>query len=191
MVLAARSSQSSPGAEASRRAATSVSVEPVKSVPVVLEFFVEALGVDQVAVVGEGQRAVRAFDVDRLGVLLLAGAGGGVAGVADGDVAGEVAEVVLIEDLGDEAHARADVESWSVSGGDSGAFLAAVLECVDAVEGGAGYVLARGVHPEDAAFVLPDGARQWLDSHTQRNGNSLKQRSWHLNGLRVRPVPEY
>ena len=77
--------------------------------------------------------------------------------MADGDVAGEVAEVLFVEDLGDEAHAGAGVDLVAVCGGDAGAFLAAVLQGVDAVEGDAGYVFAGGVHPEDATFLAPLG----------------------------------
>ncbi|MCH8234778.1 MAG: hypothetical protein IIC29_01480, partial [Chloroflexi bacterium] len=45
-------------------------------------------GVHHVAVVAQCQRTNRALDDDRLGVRWVAGAGGGVAGVADGHVAG-------------------------------------------------------------------------------------------------------
>ena len=101
------------------------------------------------------ERAVGAVDADGLGVLLAAGAGGGVAGVADGDVAGKVAEVVLLEDLGDEAHAAVHVDAEAVGGGDAGALLAAVLQGVDAVEGDAGYVFIGCVDAEDAALLAP------------------------------------
>ena len=49
-----------------------------------------SLGVDQVAVVGDGDLAVRAVDQERLRVLQLALARGGVAGVADGKMAGQL-----------------------------------------------------------------------------------------------------
>ena len=45
--------------------------------------------VDEVAVVADGDLAVRAVDEERLGVLELALAGGRIARVADGDVAGQ------------------------------------------------------------------------------------------------------
>ena len=59
-------------------------------------------GVDQVAVVGQRQRAAVVAD-DRLGVLPLRGAGGGVAHVADRHVADQRAQRVLVEHLGDQA----------------------------------------------------------------------------------------
>ncbi len=125
-----------------------------------LEVVAQDLGVDQVAVVTHGERAVSAFDANGLGVLFAAGACRRVAGVADGDMAGKIAEVVLFEDLGDEAHAAVHVDPEAVGGGDAGALLAAVLEGVDAVEGDAGYVFIRRVDAEYAALLspgLPDG----------------------------------
>ena len=122
-------------------------------VALVFEVVAQELGVDDVAVVAQRERAVGAVDADGLGVLLAAGAGGGVAGVADGDVAGEVAEVVLLEDLRDEAHAAVHVDAEAVGGGDAGALLAAVLEGVEAVEGDAGDVFVRRVDAEDAALL--------------------------------------
>ena len=58
-------------------------------------------GVDDVAVVAERQLPVRAADPERLGVIEVAGAGGRVARVADGELARQVAQVIFIEDLRD------------------------------------------------------------------------------------------
>ena len=49
----------------------------------------QLVGVDQVAVVGDRDLAVRAVDQERLGVLELALARGRVARVADGEMAGQ------------------------------------------------------------------------------------------------------
>ena len=56
-------------------------------------------GVGEVAVVAEGQRALAVAREDRLGVGEDRAAGGGVAGVADRDVAGEPGEDRLGEDV--------------------------------------------------------------------------------------------
>jgi hypothetical protein len=121
----------------------------------VLEGVSKRLGVDYVAVVSEGDRAVRAFDVDRLGVLVAAGAGGGVSRMADRDVAGKLAEVLFVKDLRDQAHACAVVDAMAVCSSDAGALLAAVLQGVDAVEGDARYVFIGCENTEDATFLAP------------------------------------
>ena len=64
----------------------------------------------------------------RLGVAQLAGAGGGIAHVADGGLAGELfAEHPRREDLADQAHAGVAVEGVAVGDDDAGRLLAAVL----------------------------------------------------------------
>jgi hypothetical protein len=97
-------------------------------VALIFEVGAEHVGVDEVAVVAEGDLAVRAVDAEGLGVLYAAGAGGGVAVVTDGDVAAEVTEVFFVEDLGDEAHAELGMEVVAVGCDDTGALLASVLE---------------------------------------------------------------
>src|SRR4030042_1501559 len=113
------------------------------------------LGVEQVAVVAQGELAMLSLHVHRLGVLDAAGAGGGVAVVADGHEAGKERQVVLIEHLGDQAHSGANVDAASVACGDAGALLAAVLEGVDTVEGDPCYVFVRREHAEDATLLSP------------------------------------
>ena len=54
-------------------------------------------GVHQVAVVRDGDLAVRAVDQDRLGVLQAALAGGRIARVPDGDVPGQGLERAFVE----------------------------------------------------------------------------------------------
>ena len=62
-------------------------------------------GVDQVAVVADGDLPARGIGDERLRVGQIAGAGGGVANVADGARAFQPVERVGREDLRDEAHA--------------------------------------------------------------------------------------
>ncbi len=88
------------------------------------QLLVQLERVDQVAVVGERDLAARAVGalraLHRLGVLPGVGAGGRVAHVADRELAGERAQVVLAEDLVDEAElaARDDVPA-AVGRGDA------------------------------------------------------------------------
>ena len=116
--------------------------------------FASSCGVDQVAVVAERDRAVGGGAERRLGVLPGAGAGGGVAAVADREVALERGERGLVEDLRDQAHVLVDQDLAAVADRDAGRLLAAVLEGVEAEVGQLGDVLARRPDAEDAAGVL-------------------------------------
>src|SRR5439155_20356951 len=61
------------------------------------------------------------------------GPGGGVAGVGDGHIAGEAADDLLVEDLGDQTHAAVRArDALDVHGHDPGRLLAAVLQAIEA-----------------------------------------------------------
>ena len=45
----------------------------------------------------------------------------------DGNMPGQLAQRSLVENLGDQAHLGVNFENITVGGGDSGAFLSAVL----------------------------------------------------------------
>ena len=93
----------------------------------------------------------------RLGVLPGGGPLGGVADVADGHVAGEVGQGLVVEDLGDQAEVLVDEDLGAVGGGDAGRLLAAVLEGVQAEVAQTGDVLTGGPHTEDAALLTWGG----------------------------------
>ena len=99
-------------------------------------------------------RAVGAVDEEGLGVLDAAGAGGGVAGVADGGEALEMQKVFLLEDLRDEAHVLVDDDALAVGCGDACALLTSMLQSIETEEGDSGDVFSRGIHPEDAAGLV-------------------------------------
>ena len=114
----------------------------------------ELVGVDQVAVVAERDRAVVGRAEGRLGVLPGAGAGGGVARVADGEVTLERLERGVVEDLRDQAHVLVDQDLAAVADRDAGGLLAAVLQRVEAEVDELGDFLARRPDAEHAAGVL-------------------------------------
>ena len=111
-------------------------------------------GVGQVAVVAEGEVDAAGLAEHGLGVAPGAGAGGRVAGVADGEVARQPAECPLVEDVGDETHVLDDGDRPAVRHRDPRRLLPAVLEGVEAQVGEVGDGLAGGVHAEDAAGLL-------------------------------------
>lgn len=71
--------------------------------------------------------------------------------MANGQVAGQAAELVFIEDVGHQAHAGVHPQGAVVRRGNAGALLAAVLERIEPKEDEAGNVLAGSVYPEDTA----------------------------------------
>ena len=73
-----------------RLAITSESVELLKVVAFLQQFFAEMFGVDDIAVMGDGHDIIAAADDDRLGVADAAGTGGGIAVMTYGDIAGEL-----------------------------------------------------------------------------------------------------
>ena len=88
---------------------------------------------------------------DGLGVAPLRGAGGRVAGVADGERPGQAGDGALVEDGGDKAHVPHDGDGLAVADGHAGGLLAPVLQREHAVEGELGDGLAGRVHAEDTA----------------------------------------
>ena len=131
--------------------------------------------VDQVAVVGEGQGPVHRLDHVGLGVAQPLRAGRGVAGVADGEVAGHGSQVLLGEDLADEAHPLVHVGGAPVAGDDAGCFLAPVLQGVEGEEGEAGDGLARGADGEDpTGFARAVG---WVHAGCGSSGSTRRRRA--------------
>ena len=115
--------------------------------PFVLEVLADVDGVDEVAVVGHGDRPEAGLDDERLGVLDLARPRGRVPVVADGVVAGELAQHVAVEDVRDQPHRPVREQVATVRGDDAGALLAAVLQRVQTEVG-----QIRGLRvPVDAA----------------------------------------
>ena len=115
------------------------------------------------------------------------GAGGGVARVADREVALERLEGRLVEDLRDQAHVLVDQDLATVAHRDAGRLLPAVLEGVQPEVGQLGDVLAGGPHAEDAARVLR-ALVLGVDGHGQTAvaARPLARRLGHGCSLRAR-----
>ncbi len=111
-------------------------------------------GVHEVAVVAEGEGSNTVVLEDGLGVVPGGGAGGRVAGVPDREIALEGGERGLVEHLRDQPEILVDQDVVAVGDRDAGGFLAAVLLGEETEVRQTGDVLARGPHPEQAAFVF-------------------------------------
>ena len=79
----------------------------------------------------------------------------------DRDLAVEAAQLLLVEDLGDEAHVAQDGQAALVGDGDPGGLLAAVLEREEPEVGHPRHVALRRADPEDAAHqaTVPSSRR--------------------------------
>ena len=70
--------------------------------------------------------------------------------MADAQMTLQVAQIVLVEYLGDQAYALLNVRGLAVTGGDAGRLLAAVLlQRVYGEVGQAGNVRSRGAYPKE------------------------------------------
>jgi hypothetical protein len=125
-----------------------------KAHPALEQFLAQGRGVDQVAVVGNGQRAVSRFDQEWLGVAGRGRAGGGIAGVPDGVVSLQWGQVLRGKHLRDQAHVFVQAQGMPVRDRDAAGLLAAVLQGEHAKEGHPRYVFLRGKNADDAALLV-------------------------------------
>ena len=107
------------------------------------ELLAQLRRVDEVAVVPERDRAPAAVLDQRLRVRPVRRAGRRVARVADRGVAVQAAQLLLVEDLRDEAHVAQHRQPAVVGDGDPGRLLAAVLQREEAEVGDARDVALR------------------------------------------------
>ena len=117
------------------------------------EFLPELRGVGEVAVVSNGQSAFGTIRGERLRVVDGGCAGGGIARVANGNVAVEIAHHLRGEHIFHQAHAPVYKKLFAIAGGDAGAFLSAMLKCVVPVVGHLGSI-GLPVNAKDAAVVF-------------------------------------
>ena len=116
------------------------------------QLLVQLDDVDEVAVVAERDLAPVGA-VDRLRVLPRVGAGRAVADVADRHVALQRAQLLLVEDLVDEALVAHGHDVAALRRGDAGRLLAAVLERVEREVREPRDLAAGGDDAEDAALI--------------------------------------
>src|SRR5918999_170049 len=136
----------------------------------VAELRVQLHRVDEVPVVRERYlAAVRA--PDRLSVLPSRRSRGRVTHVSHRHLTLKRTQLLLVEDLGDEAEVAHGHDVALVGGRDAGGLLAAVLERVEREVGEAGDVVLRRIDAEDAALVARTVAiRKWLLTHPRSGG---------------------
>ena len=94
------------------------------------QFVAQDVGVDEVAIVRDGELAAEAIDDKGLGIFHRARSGGGITGMADGPLALQTLQFRLPKNLRDKAHVAMQLEgrAGAVAGDDTGALLPAMLE---------------------------------------------------------------
>ncbi len=112
----------------------------------------EGNGVDQVAVMGHAERKALVGGHEGLGVDDAGFAGCGIADMADRQVAGKALQGAFAEHIGHEAHVFVQHGLFAITGNDPGAFLATMLEGVEAkIDELGGILVAKNA--TDTAFV--------------------------------------
>src|SRR4029078_12683210 len=101
----------------------------------------------ETAVWGAREGVMPDIAVERLGVAPRRRPGGGVPGVADGEVPGEGGEGLVVEDVRNEAHVLHDGDRLSVAHRHARGLLATMLDRVEAEVGEVRHGLVRRVDP--------------------------------------------
>ena len=90
------------------------------------------IGIYKISVVAKSHVSLDMADDDRLDIIGVFSAGGGIAHMADSDAAAaQVGQLILRKNFCYEAIAAMLPEKAVIGHGDAAAFLAAVLECVE------------------------------------------------------------
>ena len=90
----------------------------------------------------------RALHDEGLSILNLAGAARRVAGMANGNVSRQPSEIFFGKSLGNKTHLPMDVKGHTVTGGNTRAFLATVLQRVQPKVGYTCDILSRRIYPK-------------------------------------------
>ena len=154
-IVFATASSSGASSEEISAAITSVSEVEPSLTPRAASSSRSFVGVREVAVVAERDRPRAAVVDERLRVRPVRRAGGRVARVPDRGLAAQAAQLLLVEDLRDEAEVAQRREPALVGDGDPRRLLAAVLEREEAEVGEPGDVAVVRVDAEDAAHRGP------------------------------------
>ena len=89
-----------------------------------------------------------------LGITLPTGTRCGIAIMSDGNVAGKPTQGILTENVGYPPHAGKDIQLFSVSSGDTGAFLPTVLKGKQSEKGETGYIFISGINTENPTRLV-------------------------------------
>src|SRR5207249_6472845 len=141
-----------------------------------LEFRAELGGVDEISVVGQGQRSPRGGDHERLRVLQPHRAHRRVAHVSDSQLPGQPRNAVGVEDLKHQAHPAVVPEAGAVACGDACTLLPAMLQRIQTkVRHRRGRAVPA--HDPDHAALF---SQNIINSGTREPGNHGASDRWAL-----------
>ena len=123
-----------------------------KDGPLIFQLFAQFSGIDQIAVVGQGDVPALVMGQEGLGVATGGAARGGIAHVAHRSAAGERAQAGFRKNVGHQTHALVLMHAVRVLGDDARAFLAPVLLSVQAEIRQTGRVIML-INAEKATFM--------------------------------------
>src|SRR2546422_7381641 len=149
---------------------------PRKLHPARLEFRTELGGVDEISVVGQGQRSPRGGDHERLRVLQPHRAHRRVAHMPDGQLPGQPRNAVGVEDLEHQAHPAMVPEAGAIACGDACTLLPAMLQ---RIQSKVRHRRGRAVpaHDPDHAALF---SQNIINSGTREPGNHGTSDRWAL-----------
>ena len=111
------------------------------------------MGINQVAVVGDGEATAGVSDAERLRVHEYGRAGGGITHVPNTEIALQAIKDILVENFAHQSHALMMAHESTITDADAGTLLASVLEGIEAKIGKTGGVLVS-IDGEDTALFL-------------------------------------
>ena len=111
------------------------------------------MGINQVAIVGDGDATAGVSDAERLRVDEYGRAGGGITHVSNTEVALQAGKDIFVENFAHQPHTLMMAHQSTIADAYAGTLLAPVLEGIEAEIGKAGGVLVP-INGKDAALFL-------------------------------------
>ena len=116
------------------------------------------MGINQVAVVGDGEATAGVSDAERLRVDEYGRAGGGITHVSNTEIALQAGKDIFVENFAHQPHALMMAHQSTITDADAGTLLAPVLEGIEAEIGKTGGVLVS-INGENTALFLRSTVR--------------------------------
>lgn len=111
------------------------------------------MGINQVAVVGDGEATAGMSDAERLGIDEYGRAGGGITHVSNTEMALQAGKDILVENFAHQPHALMMSHQSTITNADAGTLLASVLKGIEAEIGETGGVFVP-INGEDTTLFL-------------------------------------
>ena len=131
------------------------------------------MGINQVAIVGDGETTAGVSDAERLRVDEHRRASGGITHVSNTEIALQAGKDIFVENFAHQPHALMMAHHSTITDADAGAFLTAVLESIESEIGKSGGVLVS-VDRKDTTLFLRSTVRDDYGMRVMAQSKSLK-----------------